>query len=85
MGKLGLLDLLVLTNLDQVIFNMNYNLFHKTSYPNEEVNRTETSTSVCVPWLDIALHIQGTLIQLKIILTWYGIDLSFQENQVASF
>jgi hypothetical protein len=30
-----------------------FTFFYSTSYPNEEVNRTEPSTSVSVPWFNL--------------------------------
>ncbi len=47
-------DLLVLTGLDQLLFyieGINY-LCYQTSDLNEEVNCTEPSPSVSVPWVD---------------------------------
>jgi hypothetical protein len=51
-GRLSTVDLLVLTSLDQLllIVQTHYLHFYKTSYPNEEVNCTEPSPSVSVPW-----------------------------------
>jgi hypothetical protein len=49
---LSTVDLLVLTSLDQVHFILpTLCPFYKTSYLNEEVNCTEHSPSVRVPWL----------------------------------
>ncbi len=45
------IDLLVLTSLDQLLLILKtFLLFSKTSYINEEVNCTELSLSVSVPW-----------------------------------
>jgi hypothetical protein len=46
-------DLLVLTSLDHLLFivKLYFFLFYKTTYLNEEVNRTEPSPSVRVPWI----------------------------------
>jgi hypothetical protein len=46
-------DLLVLTGLDQLLFELKlYLSFYKTTYLNMEVNRTEPSPSVRIPFLD---------------------------------
>jgi hypothetical protein len=52
MGRLGIIDLPVLTTLDQLFFVMKilFALFFKTSYLNEEVNGTEPSPSDIVAW-----------------------------------
>ncbi len=51
-GRISTIDLLVLTNLDQLILVLNiFFLFYKTSYLNKEVNCTEPSTSERVPRL----------------------------------
>jgi hypothetical protein len=47
-GRLSTVDLLVLTNLDQVLFRIEF--FYETSYLIEEVICTETFPSVSVPW-----------------------------------
>ncbi len=53
-GRLSTVNLLVLTSLYKLLFyneNILYILFfHKTSYLNEEVNCTEPSPSVSIPW-----------------------------------
>ncbi len=47
---MNIVDLLILTSLDQLLYIMKYNLpFYKTSYINQEVNCTESSPSVSVP------------------------------------
>ncbi len=45
-------DLLVLTSLDQLLFCWNM-FFYKTRHLNEEVECTEISPSVSIPWFDI--------------------------------
>jgi len=51
------IGLLVLTSLDQLLlFKKDFLLFYKTIYPNEEVNRTELSPSVSVPWSRILVQ-----------------------------
>jgi len=55
-GSSSTFDLLVLTSLDQLILKTLFSvlqnfLIYKTSYLNEEVNRTEASPSVGVPCL----------------------------------
>ncbi len=46
--RLSRVDLLVLTSLDQIIY-----LRYKTSYLNVEINCTEPSPSISVPWINI--------------------------------
>jgi hypothetical protein len=47
----------VSTSVDQVLFTLKILLtFYKTSNPNEEVNGTEPSPSVCVPWLMLIIY-----------------------------
>jgi hypothetical protein len=49
-----MVDFLVLTNMDLLIFILKILFtFLQTSYLNEEVNCTEPSPSVSVPWLYI--------------------------------
>ena len=48
--RLSAVDLLVLTSLDQLLLILANAFFYKTSCLNEEVNRTEPSPSVSVPW-----------------------------------
>ncbi len=50
-GRLSTVDLLVLTNLDQLLLILQtlFN-FYTTTHLNEEVNRTEFFLSVSVPW-----------------------------------
>jgi hypothetical protein len=51
-GKLWMVDLLVLISSDQrLLYNRNYVSFYKTGYLIKEVNCTEPSPSVRVPWL----------------------------------
>ncbi len=51
-GRLSTFCLFVLSSLDQLIFILKIYLhFYKTSYLNEEVNCTEFSPSVSVPWV----------------------------------
>jgi hypothetical protein len=54
-ARLSTVDLLVLTSLDQLhfIFKIFFSLCYKTNYLHEEVNCTETSSSVSVPWIRI--------------------------------
>ncbi len=53
MGRLTNVDLLVLTSVDQLPFQLKMlYFFYKTSYLNEEVNCTEASPSVSIPWLE---------------------------------
>jgi hypothetical protein len=50
-GRLSTVDLLVLTSLDQLLLIVDIiYLLYKTSYFNEEVNCTEPSPSVSIPW-----------------------------------
>jgi hypothetical protein len=50
-GSINTVDLLVLIILNQLLFILKYCVpFYKTSYLNEEVNRTGPSPSVSVPW-----------------------------------
>jgi hypothetical protein len=50
-GKLSTDDLLQLISLDQLLFIMKLNFScYKTTYLNEEVNCTESSPSVSIPW-----------------------------------
>ncbi len=50
-GSISTVDLLVLTSLDQLLFKLTLNfLFYKATFLNEEVNCTEPSPSVRVPW-----------------------------------
>jgi hypothetical protein len=51
-------DLLVLTSLDHLLFTLQllFTLFQKTSYLNVEVNCTEPSPSVRVPWINVNLR-----------------------------
>jgi hypothetical protein len=51
-GILSTIDLLALISLDDLLFFENFiYLFTKTSYLNEEVNCTDPSPSVSIPWL----------------------------------
>jgi hypothetical protein len=53
-GRISMIDLLVLTSLDQLLFRTEKYFFcYKTSYLNE-VNRTEPSLSVRVHWLNLS-------------------------------
>jgi hypothetical protein len=45
---LSTVDLLVPTSLDQLLLKLKTSS-HKTSYPNQEVNCTETSRAVSIP------------------------------------
>ncbi len=49
--KLSTFDPLALSSLHQLFLIENIIFFLKTRYHNEEVNCTEYSTSVSVPWL----------------------------------
>jgi hypothetical protein len=49
-GRLSTVDLLVQTNLDQILYLFLKYLSVTKSYPNEEVNCTEPSPSVGLPW-----------------------------------
>ncbi len=51
-SKISTVDLLVLTSSDQLLLIQEKILFFKTSFLNEEVNRTELSPSVRVPCRD---------------------------------
>jgi len=53
----GTADLQVLTSLDKLIFRLKivFTFFYKTSYLNEEVNCTEPSPSVSIPWFTASL------------------------------
>ncbi len=48
--RLNTVDFLVLTSLDQLFFPIEILNCLFTSYLNEEINCTEPSTSVSVPW-----------------------------------
>ncbi len=51
-GSISTVDLLVLTSLDKLLFKLKLIFpFFKTTYLNEEVNFTESSTPVRAPWL----------------------------------
>ncbi len=51
-GRLSTFCLFVLSSLDRLLFIWKYvYIFYKTSYLNEEVNCTEFSPSVSVPWV----------------------------------
>jgi hypothetical protein len=51
-GRFSAIDLLARTRLDQLIFILEILFtFFKASYLNKEVNSTEPSPSVSVPWL----------------------------------
>ena len=52
---LSTVALLALTSLDEFIFILKIYVafFYKTSYLNEEVNCTEPSPSVSIPWFNI--------------------------------
>ncbi len=53
-GSISTVDLLVLTSLDQLLWELKLNFpFYKTTYLNEEVNCTEPSPSVRVPCLGL--------------------------------
>ncbi len=56
-GPLSTTDLLLLTSLDQplVILQTLFTFFYKTRYLNEEVNCTEPSPLVSIPWFVICL------------------------------
>jgi len=51
-GRLSTVDFFVLTSLDELLLILQelFDFFYKTSYLNEEVNSTEPSPSVSVPW-----------------------------------
>ncbi len=54
--RISTVHLLMLTNLDRLIFTMKiFHLCYKTRYLNEEVNCTEPSPSVSIPWEKIQL------------------------------
>jgi hypothetical protein len=81
-GRLSTVDLLVRTCLNQVHFyieNVIY-IFNKTSYFNEEVNRTDPSPSVSIPWSglpapSIMLELSGTEEKYKVVLIRLGIHV----------
>ncbi len=54
-GRLSTFQLLVLTSLDQLLFYKLYLPFYNITYLNEEVNCTELSQSVSIPWYCIYL------------------------------
>jgi hypothetical protein len=68
-GRISTFDLLELTSLDQLIFKMKkyFPLYYKTSYLNEEVNRTEPSpsgwcsliVSICIVPLRASVTVSG--------------------------
>jgi hypothetical protein len=51
-GRLGTVDPLILSSLDQQHFTLKilFIFFYKTSYLYEEANSTEPSSSVGIPW-----------------------------------
>jgi hypothetical protein len=51
-GRISVVDLLVFTTSDQLLLTLEIysSSFYQTTCPNEEVNRTELSPSVMVPW-----------------------------------
>ncbi len=54
-GRLSTVDLLVPTSLDQLISYWEYYLsIYKTGYLNKEVNCTEPSPSVSIPWANFS-------------------------------
>jgi hypothetical protein len=48
-----MVDLLLLKGSDQLLFKLKLHFLYKTTYLNEEVNRTESHPSVRVPCLDL--------------------------------
>jgi hypothetical protein len=53
-------DLLVSTGLDQLLYNLKlFFPFYKTTYLNEEVNRTDPSPSIRLPWNVYTLATDG--------------------------
>jgi hypothetical protein len=74
---LGTVDLLVLTNLEHLIFILKtlFTFFYKTRYLNEEVNRTEPSPSVSVLWFsDLFLSPSQSRIFILVQLNFFLID-----------
>jgi hypothetical protein len=56
-GRLSTVDFLVLTSIDELLLIMKrYLLFYRTGKLNEEVNRTEPSPSVMLPWIYSHFH-----------------------------
>jgi hypothetical protein len=52
MGRISTIDLLVLTSSDQLLLKQeHFFLFYKTRYLIKEVNHTEQSPSIRVPWM----------------------------------
>jgi hypothetical protein len=51
-GRISTVGLHLLTSLDKLLLflMLDFFFFYKRSYLNEEVNRTDTFTSVRVPW-----------------------------------
>ncbi len=74
-GRLGTVNLLVLTSLDQLFLIWRHNLlfFTKTRYPNEEIKCTEPSSSVTVPWFVPSIPLQPSLaFSTKVQCFWVG-------------
>jgi hypothetical protein len=69
-GRSNTIDLLVLVSLDQLLFILKgFFPLNKTSYLNQEVNRTKPSPSVRVPWPKLSIDRQLkflTLIKKKL-------------------
>ncbi len=61
-----MVDLLVLSSSDQLPSILKKYSLYKTSYPNEEVNCTEPSPSVGVPWYETFCHFRSGQITLAI-------------------
>ncbi len=66
-GWLSTAYLLALTSSDQLFFNENIiYFFYKTSFLNEEVNRTEPSLQFSVPWPESSFAEQLTVLRVKV-------------------
>jgi hypothetical protein len=64
----GMVDLLVLTSLDQLLFKMK--IFFHLFYLNEEVNCTETSPSVSVPCSFVLYKVIALLENIRLQWKW---------------
>ncbi len=61
-GRVITVDLLVLSSVDQLLLKMQIlTTFYNTSYLNVEVNRTEPSLSVSVPWFTFRARSETTI------------------------
>ncbi len=83
-------DLLVLTGLDKLLLIQQtlFTFFNETSYLSEEVNRTEPSPSVSVPWFMLHhnhLHFWSTLVSNIPYFIEYNVHTSIARTSISKW